>query len=481
MYRRLCDKVLPNLIPVQSRVLVAVSGGPDSVALAHILWRYAKERRDQGIELALTHVNHQARPEADAEEQLVQGLAGAWGLPCFVHRFQAKQYAKAARLSFQEAARQWRYARWQEDMAKGSFTLLATAHHLGDQAETILYRLLRGSGTAGLAGIYPSKGRVIRPLLSVKKEDLLRYCQAEGLPYALDQSNAEPIYARNRIRLELLPELGTNYNPRILEILGRTGVLLRWDEEYMAAAAEAAWVQYSLAAKPGAVALSLDVFSLPPALLSRLIRKAATQVGSDPRGLAFNFVEAIMESGGKPGWMQDLPGILVKIDSKGLWFVHTARSESGEQVEARDWEIVVPFSGWRARLEAGVEVGMFAEKDLPGLQAYSTHSPVEVEAFSLSALQKLKEPLVLRTRRSGDRMWIKGTGHKALKKVFQEMGIASEARKGVWLLASEQEVFWIPGVRRGSLLQPMGNEERAYCAVRRLPPETSAASLYNGI
>lgn len=284
MYRRLCDKVLPKLIPARSRVLVAVSGGPDSVALGHILWRYAQERRDQGIELALTHVNHQARPEADAEEKLVRGLAHAWGLECIVHRFQSKEYAKAAGQSFQEAARDWRYARWREDMDKGGFTLLATAHHLGDQAETLLYRLLRGSGTGGLAGIRPRQGKLVRPLLSVQKQELLDYCRSEGLPYALDQSNNEPVYDRNRIRLELLPELAAKYNPRISETLGRTATLLRWDEEYLSSVAEEMWKCYSLEAEPGVAGLSCDLFSLPPALSSRLIRKAAVKAGGDPRG-----------------------------------------------------------------------------------------------------------------------------------------------------------------------------------------------------
>ena len=319
MYEKLRRLVLPKMIPPKTKVLAAVSGGPDSVALSHILWRYARDEQAKELSLVLTHVHHGVRAESDDEALLVQKLAAEWDVPCIVHYFDAKGYAGAQKQSFQEAARAWRYARWKEDMLREGCGLLATAHHLGDQAETILHRLLRGSGTAGLAGIYPAKGAVIRPLLAFDKNDILQYCAREKLRYTVDSSNLEPVYLRNRIRLELLPEIEKDYNPRIRESLGRTGEVLRWDEEYLAAQTETAWNKH-VRNVDGETGLSRDIFSEPAAILSRLLRKAAALASDEPRGLGFRYIQKIMVSEGKTGWKQDLPGLTVKITREGVRF-----------------------------------------------------------------------------------------------------------------------------------------------------------------
>ncbi|MHB1652458.1 MAG: tRNA lysidine(34) synthetase TilS [Desulfitobacteriaceae bacterium] len=466
MYRKLRDRVLPGLLPPQSRVLVAVSGGPDSVALSHILWRYSQEEKgSKKISLVITHVNHQVRPEAEQEERLVLELAKEWQLPCLVHRFNAKGYAKESGLSFQEAAREWRYARWKEDMSKESCQLLATAHHLGDQAETILYRLLRGSGIAGLVGIYPDKDGIIRPLLSITKEEIFKYCRLEELPFALDSSNTEPVYARNRIRLELLPKLAKEYNPRIYQALGRTGELLRWDEEYLVAIVEKEWEKYCLTEARGEVCLSREIFHLNPAILSRLLRKAAASVNGDPRGLGFTYVEALMHSGGDLGWRQNLPGILVEINEEGLWFWQRKGILYGRpDTQGTDFplEVVVPREEWAEIPETGSKIGLFANfSKVPALEEQGVY----LTQLDEQALQTMVEPLVLRNRRPGDKMWFKGVGHKSLKKVYQEEDIASRKRESLLLLATGSEVLWLPGIKRSGLYLPESPAKKAYCVI----------------
>lgn len=442
------------------------------MALSHILWRYVREERLSGISLMLTHVHHGVRKESDNEVLLVQAMAAKWEIPCLVHRFDAKGYAKTMGQSFQEAAREWRYARWKEDMIKDGCTLLATAHHLGDQAETILYRLLRGSGSAGLAGIYPSKDSIIRPLLTFRKRDILNYCAREALPYALDPSNEEPVYIRNRIRLELLPELEKDYNPRIQEALGRTGELLRWDEEYLAQQVEVAWKHHYIQDAVGTIGLSQDVFNEPEAILSRLLRRAAMLVTGERRGLGFTYVEKIMKSKGKPGWKQDLPGMTVKITDEGIWF---SSDVDLRQVSNQSFpEIDLDMGCWSEIPSLKQDIGLLEEWNLSSANGACNRNEYKVAVFSRDLLGQVQGKLVCRTRLQGDRMWVQGLGHKSLKKVFQEENISNKVRNGLPLIAFGAEVLWIPGVRQSGLFQPDQDIEKVYCVLK---PQARGSNL----
>jgi tRNA(Ile)-lysidine synthase len=479
MYEKLRTQVLPKLIPPNTKVMIAVSGGPDSMALSHILWRYARAEPSKGLSLVLTHIHHGVRKESDDEADLVKNMAAQWGIPCLVHRFDAKEHAKTTGKSFQEAAREWRYARWQEDMRQAGCNLLATAHHLDDQAETILYRLLRGSGTAGLAGIYPSKGFIIRPLLTFRKEDILNYCAQEALPYALDRSNEDSVYDRNRIRLQLLPELEKIYNPRIQEILGRTAELLRWDEEYLAQQVEEAWKHYHITQQNEpvtAVGLSHAIFNEPAAILSRLLRKAAMLITHEPRGLGFNYITTIMNSEGKVGWKQDLPGLTVKITDEGIWF--TSDADHGRQsLNLVFPEIPLVMGRWFNIPGSQLKIGLFEEWHNGAANGASDQGQPKVAVFSRDLLSRFAGCLVCRTRRQGDRMWFKGVGHKSLKKVFQEANISVKQRCGLPLIASGTEVLWIPGVRQSGLCRPKQSAGKVYCVLKRQVPDSSSNSL----
>ncbi len=470
MYEKLRTYILPRLIPKNAKVMVAVSGGPDSIALSHILWRYVRENCSSGISLVLTHVHHGVRKESDSEVHLVQQMAAKWDIPCIIHRFDAKMHAKNMGQSFQEAAREWRYARWKEDMLAMGCTLLATAHHLGDQAETILYRLIRGSGTVGLAGIYPVKDSIIRPLLTFTKADILNYCAREALPYALDHSNQELVYVRNRIRLELLPQLEKDYNPRIQEALGRTGELLRWDEEYLTQQVEKAWIHYYLAGPAGAVGLKSEVFIEPAAILSRLLRRAAMLVTGEPRGLGFTYVAKIMGAEGKVGWLQDLPGMTVKITDEGIWFncyaarlkESSARHDS-QKVSLAYREITLDMGCWSGLPSLKLDVGLWEEWDPSSPTEEIDSQENKVAVFNRELLTQFPDGLLCRTRRQGDKMWFQGVGHKSLKKVFQEENIPSIVRNELPLIANGSEVLWIPGVRQSDLCRPDHNSEKVYC------------------
>ncbi|WP_434510843.1 tRNA lysidine(34) synthetase TilS [Desulfitobacterium sp. AusDCA] len=453
IYEKMRQTILPQLLPRRARILVAVSGGPDSMALSHVLWRYAQEYEEQEISLVLTHVHHGVRSESDEEALMVQEMAAQWGIPFIIHRFDAKAYAAASGQSFEAAAREWRYARWKEDLKQYNCDLLATAHHLGDQAETILYRLLRGSGTAGLAGIYPQKGRIIRPFLTLKKEELLEYCQEEQIPYAVDYTNFQPLFVRNRIRLELLPELKKNYNPKILETIGRTAEVLRWDEEYLEQQTDKAWSSYCLFDDKKKIQLSTKILQEPKAILSRLVRRAAAHITGEPRGLGFGYVNQIIDSKGQVGWKQDLPNFTVHIRYDGIWFLDKELDKNSvrslnpltDEFEYRDKEIPVCFEQWCEASE--VRVGVFLIEGLD-LKWMNEKALIATADFDQEELLKRRDNLVLRYRKEGDTLWIRGVGNKTLKKVFQEAKINSEMRRKMLLLAYKSEILWIPGVKQ---------------------------------
>jgi tRNA(Ile)-lysidine synthase len=454
MYPGLRAEVLPQLIVPNSKILAAVSGGPDSVALAHLICRYLRDNPDQNLSLVISHINHRARKEAEEEAQLVKRLAEQWGVPFILHEFNAKENAVNHQKSFQEASREWRYARWQEDMKKYGCNLLATAHHLGDQAETVLYRLLRGSGTAGLAGIYPIKDQIIRPLLSVSKKEILEYCRAKGLPYALDKSNLEPLYDRNRIRIELLPELEKKYNERIQEALARTAELLRWDEEYINSQVERIWPEYCRHSAEGQLLIAPEAWEQPEAVLSRLLRKAAAMITGEPRGLEYKFIRLIMKEGRKTGWRQDLPGIKVEATRNGFLFFRRELEQGVKQASCprieeypKDWEISLTLERWQLLPCLGLQAGIFRHP------VSGTDILWETE-FNLEKILALEGSLVWRLRRPGDRMFFANLGHKTIKKVFQDFNIPARERNNIPLLAADKLVLWIPGVCKSDSLVP---------------------------
>ena len=463
MYVRLSKEILPEMIADGMKIVMAISGGPDSLAMGHILWRFVREHH-RDVELAVSHINHGVRPEATAEETMVKEMAARWGLPFWGHRFQAREYARTVGKSFQEAARDWRYMRLAEDMAEHGFTVLATAHHLNDQAETVLYRLLRGGGAAGLAGIYPHRSltvcrplaapslaqgtpwQVIRPLLTVRKEELVAYCREQDLPYAVDASNADTGYERNRIRLELIPYLEREYNPRVQEALSRTAEVLRWDEAYFQDILKVKWECYGQEKGPNQAELSWGAWREPPAILARLLRRAIAIACGDPRGIDHKFIELLMRAPRPRGWQQDLPGLQARAEAQGLVLSGRKGKPCPHEADVRTGDLVLRINTWTEDPGTGREVGLFTEAEgqaLPSIQ----EARVKIDlVLPEDLLAGRLGPIEYRRRRPGDWMYWAGTGRKRLKKIWQEQNIPLEQRDHVPMLAVGSRVLAIPAL-----------------------------------
>src|SRR5437667_7007731 len=225
------------------RVAVAVSGGADSVALLRLLLEL---RAEVGIVLSALHFNHKIRgAEADADEAFVKALAAEHGLELRAACEDVPAYAQAQRMSLEEAAREKRYQFFNSYIVDGMLDCVATAHTLDDQAETVLMRLMRGAGTRGLAGIFPeikveeqdreligsAAGRIVRPLLWVRRREIEEYLRLLGQSGREDSSNRDVRHTRNRVRHELLP-LMESFNPEIARVLAETAEIARGEEEF---------------------------------------------------------------------------------------------------------------------------------------------------------------------------------------------------------------------------------------------------------
>ena len=215
-------------------VLVALSGGRDSVALLCALMELSAEK---GFAVAAAHYNHHLRSSAQRDEDFVRDFCAARGVPCVIGGGDVAAFAGEMGLSTEEAARTLRYRFLEETAEQMGADFIATAHHAGDNAETVLMNLLRGTGLRGLGGIPPVRGRIIRPLLEVSRDEINDYIEQNALPYVEDETNAETVYTRNRLRHEFLPLL-EEIAPGSTERIAKTACRLRQDGEYLDAQAE---------------------------------------------------------------------------------------------------------------------------------------------------------------------------------------------------------------------------------------------------
>jgi tRNA(Ile)-lysidine synthase len=218
-------------------VLVAVSGGPDSVALIHILNTISRE---YSIRLAVAHLNHSLRErESDRDAEFVEALAEHFDWPFYLEKKDVRGFRRRRHLSLEEAARQVRYAFFDATASNEGFKKIALGHHGDDNAELVLMNLLRGSGPLGLSGIAPVRdSKIVRPLIDLKRSQILEYISEKKIAFVTDSSNRDPAYRRNKIRHHLIPELKKFYNPAIVDSLNRLGAIVQAENKWFDGAIE---------------------------------------------------------------------------------------------------------------------------------------------------------------------------------------------------------------------------------------------------
>jgi len=287
-----------RLLEPSDRVIVGVSGGPDSMALLHILHKLADSLQ---IEVIAAHLNHGLRKEAEKEEAFVKDICHSWGVTCYSCRVPVADLARARKMSLEEAGRSARYEYFYNLLEKSGAERIATAHHRDDVAETVLLHFLRGSGIKGLRGILPSSGKLVRPLLNTDKSELLSYLEIEKIDYCLDESNFDPAYMRNRIRHYLLPYLEKEFNPRIVGKLSQLALIARDENDVLEEETRRLWPQALLKEEAGTIILdNKTLFLLHPAYRRRIVLQAFTLLSGESEWSLAD-VEKVLELGNKTG------------------------------------------------------------------------------------------------------------------------------------------------------------------------------------
>jgi tRNA(Ile)-lysidine synthase len=408
-------------------VLVAVSGGADSVALLHVL---ATLTPSFGLRLSVAHVDHQLRPDSSQDAEFVRELAGRFGLPIDVAPVDIPR-----RGSVEAGAREARYAALDASATRVGADRIAVGHTADDQAETVMMRLFEGAGPRGLAGIPPVRGRIIRPLLAARRADLVAELERVGLPWIEDPSNRDVRFFRNQIRHEILP-LVAKYNPGVVGALNRTAALAR---ETLGAIERLAASELARSAtiEPHAITLPLArLQALPSGVAAEVLRQAADRLGGRgplrawaQRGLRRLVVEPPPQRAFKLG------GLTVEVSAGRL------------RLGRRSPPVVVP----RELLVPGTttlpETGLAVHAAVVDALQYDVPRGGRVAAFDA---ERLSRPLIVRARRRGDRFTPFGSVTRRLKAFLISEKVPRWERDVLPLVEANGEIVWVAGVRRGA-------------------------------
>ena len=442
---RLVDNLLrqlqaDGLIRPQERILIALSGGSDSVALLHLLRAVAPSLQ---LTLVAAHLDHAIRPQSSDDVDFVRSLCTQMHIPLFCERVDVPALAATEKVGLEEAGRMARQTFLQKCAAQSGCTAIALGHHRGDQAETLLHHLGRGCGLHGLAAMRRRRGLFVRPLLSYSKQELLAYLHEIQAGFVVDASNDELNFTRNRIRHQFLPLFAT-LNPQIEATLGDLAAVAAQEDDYWQGEVER--LAALLVQKDGeTVSLSVaGLLLLHPAQRYRLLHLLLTSFAQKAmKEVGFRHVSALdlFLASSVPQGEVHLPGVRARRRYDQLSLYPQSRLPVEPSIIPWSLEISGPGfyplpSGGALRIEPGESLPVKGEE------------VVEFDAATLPF------PWTVRRVQPGDRLRLAGmSGRKRLKELLMEQKIPLEARRRLCVLAKE-EILWVVGLRRSGLCLP---------------------------
>lgn len=417
-----------NLLESGDRVLVGLSGGADSMCLLHVLCNLSEKL---GIEIAAMHMNHNIRgSEADSDAMAAQSLADSLNIRFFLVSKQVKEYAKENSLSEELAGRELRYQSFSNIMKNYGYTKTATAHNRNDSAETILMNFMRGSGISGLCGIPVSRGNIIRPLINVSRAEIEEYCNENNLHYVTDSTNLTTAYTRNKIRLNLIPEIQAEFNPNFINTVTSNAEIISKENSYINGEALKAY-------KSMFCDNSLDTAmfnSLHPAIKRRVIINFMSEVYGSMTDISSVAVEDIMELCGKnkTGKSVDIPRGYKAVIEYGRLYIRKPRSDD------RGYEYHLNIG---ERLEIP-QLGTALTAELCDVKNDKNNKNViYISCNDVSCLS-------VRSRKNGDVFFPLGmNGKKKLKDFFIDKKIPAEKRQVIPIITADGNIAAVYNLR----------------------------------
>ncbi|WP_392486005.1 tRNA lysidine(34) synthetase TilS [Haloimpatiens sp. FM7315] len=427
-----------HMFEAGDKVIVAVSGGPDSICLLNVLYNL---KDNYNIKLVAAHLNHCLRgEEADKDENYVKDYCIKKGIEFYSKSVDINKKALEENVSSETAGRDARYEFFNELKERLNAQKIAVAHNANDQAETVMMRLMRGTGLKGLKGIRPVRDKIfVRPLISVNRKEIEKYCEDNSLEPRIDKTNLENIYSRNKIRLELLPYIEKNFNEDIINTLNRFSCMISKDNDYIEKMADIKYKKHCHD-NCGKIIIESHLFQEEEAIVTRVIRRALLFVKGDLHNLDMKHVYEIIELQKKPtGKYISLPEDIIAFNNYKEIHIYIKEKNILDQNK----RVSVIEIGKEKHIK---ELNMYLNCEVLD---YSFQDQIKSSKFTkYFDMQKVEGSITYRHRRDGDRFNPLGMkGSRKLKDLFIDLKIPREDRNKIPLICFGDDIAWIVGFR----------------------------------
>ncbi len=430
-----------NLISKGDKIIVALSGGADSCCLLYLLSSLIDE---YDISICAAHINHNLRAEAIEDQRFVQQLCAQMNIPCYVKSADVKAFAAANKISEEDAGRQIRYAFFDELAERIGADKIATAHNRNDNAETIIMNFMRGSAVSGLCGIPYSRGkRIIRPILDLTRSQIEEYCVRGNIAYVTDKTNLEPVYTRNKIRLDLIPYIENNFNSAFVSRISANSSIISAENDYIQSQSDIAYSETVRKTDSG-YAVDLAAFTiLHTALKRRVLLKILQNISDSPANASGKYVDAVLTLADTActGKSVDLPNNTIAAVSYDNLYI-----EKKTENDISDFCLPLTFG---KNIANGFCFDVLRCESAKKSDAEAVYIRTDVDG------------LYVRNRRNGDFFYPVGmAGKKKLKDFFIDLKIPSQLRNKIPILTTGYDkIIWVVGKRADRrFLADLGSE-----------------------
>lgn len=436
------DKVIKtineyNMFCKGDKVVVGVSGGPDSICLLHILNKLKKEI---GIELVVAHINHCLRgEEALKDQKYVEEFCKNINVKCFVKVAKVHDISNEKNISCEMAGREVRYEFFKEILNKVGGQKIALAHNANDQAETVFMRIMRGTGMEGLVGIKPVREEIyVRPILHINRSEIEDYCKKNKLNPRIDKTNLENIFTRNKIRLELIPYIKKNFNEDIIESVNRMSETIKIDNDFINEISKQIYRKYCKNTKDKVI-IYKEAFNENEAVLTRIIRMALEHLKGDLRNFEkIHIYDIIKIQKHTTGKKIMLPNNIEALNNYGDINIYIKKDDIKK--DDREYKLTLNKVNKLPLEKLIIQLKLNNEKN-----PYNFNKNNLIKYFDYD---KIKGDIKLRYRKNGDKISPLGMkGNKKLKDLFMDLKIPKNERDNIPLICFQNDIAWIVGYR----------------------------------